>query len=445
MFRLNQRAFNILWAEIDRRSRNNPVEGMQRQIARKRLEKLCLQRGTPLTEGELRETLDDLFPDFNPQVLRAAAQANRPSAFGLGLKLGLGVLATGAGAAGLVWVLNLPYPMIRWPVARTAPILLLPSFVSMDHHYRQAISLVEQADQLVNQATAAADLELGSEKVKAAQKSLDALPVWFLGYYPQTYCGWFGCTWRFTMDEFQTARKEIGRMEARLFQEKNAQTQLNQAEEALEAAREAYQRATTEADRSTALEAWQRGMDILRQVPPPTLAGRQAPPKLAAAERDFGQVAGFTAGSARSGSLIDAARQFAEVANQLGGNAPHSEAEWAESQRQWEEAIARLKEIDVKDPDYGPAQKLLAQYQKNLSQVRVRLQQEKEAVAAFEEAQRLTESLLATTPSDRRQVDRNQLKGQLWRIINRLKTVKPGTTVYAEAQALMKSAQAKLQ
>lgn len=103
----------------------------------------------------------------------------------------------------MLWVVNLPYPMIRLPVARTAPILLLPSYMSMDYHYRRAIARVEQADQLINQATSAADLTLGEVKVKEAQQHLDALPVWFLGYWPQ-YTFWFG--WQFTLDEFKTAK-----------------------------------------------------------------------------------------------------------------------------------------------------------------------------------------------------------------------------------------------
>ena len=57
----------------------------------------------------------------------------------------------------------------------------------MDRDYRQAIALVEQADQLVNQATSLADINLGQEKVNQAQKHLDALPVWFLGYEPQMF------------------------------------------------------------------------------------------------------------------------------------------------------------------------------------------------------------------------------------------------------------------
>jgi hypothetical protein len=110
--------------------------------------------------------------------------------------------------------------MIRRPVARTAPIILLPSYISMDRNYRQAIAKVEQADQLVNQATSAADLELGAEKVQQAQKHLDALPVWFLGYEPRLFMTWFRFSWLFTLDEFKAARASVGRMEAKVFQEK---------------------------------------------------------------------------------------------------------------------------------------------------------------------------------------------------------------------------------
>jgi hypothetical protein len=54
---------------------------------------------------------------------------------------------------GVVWLANLPYPVIRRPVARTAPILLLPSYMSVEANYRQAIASVEQAEQLIENAT----------------------------------------------------------------------------------------------------------------------------------------------------------------------------------------------------------------------------------------------------------------------------------------------------
>jgi hypothetical protein len=53
----------------------------------------------------------------------------------------------------------------------------------------------------------------------------------------------FQCSWRFTLDEFQGARKEVARMDAKLFQEKNAQTQLNQADQLLGSAKQQYQEA----------------------------------------------------------------------------------------------------------------------------------------------------------------------------------------------------------
>lgn len=54
---------------------------------------------------------------------------------------------------GVVWVANLPYPVIRRPVAQKTPILLLPSYMDMDSHYRQAIASVEQAQQLIEKPT----------------------------------------------------------------------------------------------------------------------------------------------------------------------------------------------------------------------------------------------------------------------------------------------------
>ncbi|WP_422602680.1 hypothetical protein [Anabaena lutea] len=158
-----------------------------------------------------------------------------------------------AGTAGVVWVVNLPYPMIRKPVAQVAPILLLPSFMSMDHHYRGAIDSLEQADQLVSQATSTADIELGGEKVKAAKKHLENLPVWFLGYYPQRYCSLFSCSWQFTLDEFEQARKRVARLDAVVFQDKNALIPLNEAKKSLLAAKLQYEQATNTKDREKAI------------------------------------------------------------------------------------------------------------------------------------------------------------------------------------------------
>ena len=137
MRRLNNRAYEILAREIKRLVRD-PLETVRRDIVLRRLNKLKLQSGEPLTYEELKAEIEDIFPEFDPQILRRAAKANRQSGK---LRL-LGIAAIGtAVAAGGIWVLNLPYPMIRWPVSRTMPLVLLPSYLSMDRNYRQAISL----------------------------------------------------------------------------------------------------------------------------------------------------------------------------------------------------------------------------------------------------------------------------------------------------------------
>lgn len=253
MIRLNDRAFQILSAEVHKCSSADIAGRVQREIALKRLEKLRSAQGEPATLEELREQLSDIFSNFSEKVLKAAARANRPSAALSKIKWTAGITL---GAVGFMWIVNLPYPMIRWPVARTAPILLLPSYISMDHHYRRAIARVEQADQLINRATSPADFVLGEQRVKEAQGHLDALPVWFLGYWPQ-YTFWLG--WQFTLDEFKAARANVGRMEAKLFQEKNAQTQLNQAEQILNTAQQQYKQAQIAAAREQALTSWLAG------------------------------------------------------------------------------------------------------------------------------------------------------------------------------------------
>ena len=134
MGRLNHRAYELLRAEVNRLGQE-PLENVRRDIVLRRLNRLRSQDGPPLTYTEIKAEVADIFPEFDDQVLRRAAQANKAS----GKLKWLGWTAAGTAiAAGTVWVLNLPYPMIRWPVARTVPIVLLPSYISMDHNYRQA-------------------------------------------------------------------------------------------------------------------------------------------------------------------------------------------------------------------------------------------------------------------------------------------------------------------
>ena len=441
MNRLSDRAFEILQAEVRRITGNDAIGQVQREIALKRLEKLR-QPGAPVPVEELRDALADLFPDFSEKILHSAARANQPPSK-LGNRLKFAAIGL-AGFAGTIWVLNLPYPMIRYPVARIAPIVLLPSFISMDANYRQAIATTEQADQLINQSTSPADIELGETKVKIAQKSLDALPVWFLGYYPQAYCGWFGCSWRFTLDEFQQARKEVARMEAKVFQEKNALTQFQQAEQALGTAKQQYQESPNPAEKQAAIVQWQQAVDQLHQLPSATLAGRTAQTKLPAYDRDFEQVAGLAKGLTLSGNLLQAAKAFADSAQQLAAGDAHTVTEWKEVETHWQEAIERLGKIPDKDPTYVEAQKMLAAYTVNLSKSRSRLQQEQESVQSYEQAEAMTNRFLSTIPDGAKSIDRAALERGLNPIVTQLKKVQKGTTVYAKAQEMQQSAQDRL-
>jgi len=308
----------------------------------------------------------------------------------------------------------------------------------MDHHYRQAIAHVEQADQLINQPSSPADLTLGEKKLQAAEKNLDALPVWFLGYWPQ-HTFWRG--WQFTLDEFKTARANVGRMEATLFQEKQAQVLLKQAEQALQTSKQQYQQAQTVAERSAEVAAWQAALDILQQIPSETLAGRIAQTKLVAYTRDYEQVASFAAGSARSGTLIEAAQEFAQAATQMEQKPPHAAAKWNQTTSLWQKAIQRLEDIPVEDPGYASAQKLLATYQTNLGTAQTQLQAEQEAVEVLKQAQTSVQALVANSSS----LESNQKISQLQDIMNQLQTIQPGTTAYSEAQNLMQAAQTKLE
>lgn len=349
-----------------------------------------------------------------------------------------------AGLTGLVWFFNLPYPMIRRPVAQTFPILLLPSYLEMDRNYREAIANIESATQLIERATSSVDIDLGAQKVRAAQKNLDNLPVWFLGYEPQFYCSWFGCSWKFTFDEFQTARADIGRMEAKVFQEKNAMMQLQRAEASLQEAKQAYQQPSTPTEKQKAIATWQKSLDELTQLPDATLAGKMAQTKLEAYQRDFQPISAFVVGGERNNTIIKVAKQFASKAVSSCENPPYSVLEWQKCQEMWQLAIARLEKIAADDPGYLDAQTLLATYQTNLNKVEIRKQTEAEAIDDLEEAIAKIEQLRDFLSRNPASADRDYIISQLRTIIRQLEQVQPGTTAYSQAQELLDSAQQKL-
>ena len=434
MRRLYERAFKILEAEVKRCAQNDLAGEVGQKIVLQRLEKLCRQQGEPLSAEELRQVVSDQFPEFRETVLKRAARANHPP--GLFSQLFWGGLAA-AGVTGLVWVANLPYPMIRWPVSKTAPLILLPSYIRMDRNYRQAVSLVEQADQLVNQATSQADINLGEQKAQNAQFHLNQLPVWFLGYYPQRYCSMMSCAWQFTLDEYETARQNIGRMEAQIFQEQNAFTQLNEAQAAIKTAKQDYQTSKTGKERQDIILTWQTAIDLLAQIPQSTVAGQQATIQLKTAQADFNDVVGLTAQSQQGNTMIAAAQQFAILAARAAQNPPHDVQAWQQSIDLWEDAIERLEQVPKDNPSYLDAQKKLAEYTQNLGILKGRLKDEAESVKALKEAKEQIaewrEMAQDSNPSIR------QLRRKLDQVIATLEDIEGGTTVTKEAQELLQA------
>lgn len=444
MMRLNPQAYKLLLAEIEKQSKSKNLD-IQRDIVVKRLEKLTIQQGQPLVQTELEQLITDMFPAFDQKILQKAAKVNQNDGkIAKVAKIG-GIVAVGLlGLSGFIWFVNLPYPMIRRPVAGIAPMLLLPSYLSMDRNYREAIAHVEQADQLVNKATSAADIGLGAEKVKQAQANLDQLPVWFLGYEPVRMCHFMGCSWNFTFDEFSRARAQIGRMDARIFQENNALIQLQTAETDLQKAKQAYDDATTASQQQNAIADWQTALDQLTVLPKETLAGTTGATKYRNYERDFNQIVGAMAGSNQTQTMISAAQQFADLAIKNSQKTAYTATEWLQIQTLWENAIDRLKQVNAKDPDYVAAQSYLADYTQKLGVVKTRLETEEKSSLAIATAKQQIQDLISSLPAKPNPDERNKLISRLQGIIDQLKQVQTNTTVYPEAQTLLKQAQSKL-
>lgn len=439
MARLNHKAYTILVRELERCVGNDPPRAPVKMLILKRLERLRQQTGEPVSAQQLQEIIQDLIPEFRDVAIRKAAKANQPS--GMFSYLSWGMMGL-AGLAGLVYILNLPYPMIRWPVAKTIPLVLLPSYMKMDYDYRGAIANVEKADQLINQATSAADIELGAEKVAIAQNHLDGLPVWFLGYFPQRYCTFFSCSWRFTLDEYKGARQQVARMDAKVFQQNNALTLLEEGASQIEEGKSQYQQANSEASKQEAIAIWQAGLDKLDLIPPQTVAGRMSAAQMKAYQRDFQQVSGRSAGTGKTDTLIQAAAQYGMAAAQMSQNPPHPEEQWQEIIGLWDRASEQLERVKDDNPAYVQAQTKLVEYRQNAAMARIRLRNEQSSTEALNQAKgRIT----AWQQSAASNANTGVLVSGLQSIIYDLDRVKTGTTATEEARSLREFAEAKMQ
>ena len=315
----------------------------------------------------------------------------------------------------------------------------------MDNNYREAIAHVEQADQLIHHVSSFDEIKLGEEKVKLAQENLDKLPVWFIGYEPKRYCQMFSCSWQFTIDEFEAARKTIGRMEAILFQKTNAFNTYQEADKKLQKAKPNYQQATKPEEKQTIVRSWQQSVDELQQLPPQTFAATLVSSKLNSYHRDFQSVTGTISGKQKTNTMITAAQSFSCSAKNLCENPPHSVDKWQECQQLWQKAIRRLETISQNEIGYLETQDLLAEYEKHLSLVQLNTKVEKQSVLALEiarkEIQGIQEQFANGVESNQRKLFINKMQ----RTIDQLKKVEKETTAYEEAQQLLEFAQTKMQ
>ncbi|WP_041642114.1 hypothetical protein [Trichormus azollae] len=104
-------------------------------------------------------------------------------------------------------------------------------------------------------------------------------------------------------------------------------------------------------------------------------------------------------------------------------------------------AIQELENLQVREPSYVEAKKLIAEYQTNSGTVKNRRQAENDAKKTLSKAncERKIQHLIASQSSNR-----NEIKAEIIGTMNQLSNVKSGTTSYSEAQQLLKLADNKL-
>ncbi|MDD1428101.1 hypothetical protein MEO94_27350 [Dolichospermum sp. ST_sed9] len=131
---------------------------------------------------------------------------------------------------------------------------------------------------------------------------------------------------------------------------------------------------------------------------------------------------------------------YALAAAKASQNPPHTSQKWEQIGELWEKAIQQLEKIQVSEPSYVEAQKLIAQYQTNVGTIKNRRQMESDAVDILKEANKEIQRLIASPPTDK-----NQIRAEIQGVITQLNDIKPGTTVYTESQRLLTLANKRIQ
>ena len=254
------------------------------------------------------------------------------------------------------------------------------------------------------------------------------------------YRTFFSFGWKFTFDEFKQARAEVGRMDAKIFQEIDAYTKLEQAQQDIRQAKQSYQYAENTTAKQQAISNWQAGIDLLNHLPTRTVAKEQARNSYDAYIRDFRQISGLVAGNNRTNKVINVARQFHSKAAAGCASPPHSVNRWQECANLLNRAIEILEKVSLEDDGYLETQTLLATYEAELSEIRIRQQSESSSQRAYDLAQRA----IADLPKSIDEHNRDRTARNILTIINQLEKVKPNTTVYNDAVITIEFANKKL-
>jgi hypothetical protein len=176
---------------------------------------------------------------------------------------------------------NIPYRMVRDPVVHTAPLLLFPSMVSWDFQCSQAVSQIDKAESTIDQAKQTADLDTAKTLLTSAQKHLDTLPAAGSPANALWGGGTASCP---SPSDLQVRMLKLG---SRLTDEQQAQVQFSSLHNALAAVKVQYQQAQTPDLKKFEHNEWLSALNRLGQLPPSTLAGRQAQVELSDGMKEF--------------------------------------------------------------------------------------------------------------------------------------------------------------
>ncbi|MEO1402134.1 MAG: hypothetical protein AAFV72_12945 [Cyanobacteria bacterium J06635_1] len=433
MSRLSGRSFLMIDHALDYLCSGKRSAQKKRQAVLKRLGELHHQSGPPLTYDELSSAILKVFPEFDEQVLRRAAQLNRPNLLAKLAQHGLGAVI-GVGAIALsLWAVNLPHPFIRQPLSKAAPILLMPSFRQMDYHYRQAAAHRAQAAKLIQEATHVNDIAKISNQTAQAQTHLAHIPDWVLDQYPQHYCSLFHCNWQFSQTEFDAAQTQLKQLQTQLKQEKIALSQWQTATLSVETAQHRYEVMQTSNDKLAALTDLKASLEKLSTIPKNTLAGKIAQAELATFQQNYSGLTGQGSPANQPHPALQVAKQYAAQAAKVADNPPLTVDTWENAATLWQTAITQLEQVPDQSPSAVDAKTLRVNYLNNLQQIQAKQTLEQTATQTLgqvrDQAQRLIEkSNTPPTPA---------LLTELKTVMGQLQAVPPGTTAYTEAQQML--------